>query len=110
LWIWRYVYAVYKKPTWANWWTNNKNWTYYNIAYTVKKEWTDSYVTKIVWDYDSDSCFTNSTNCPNTLIWSQSNILEDGQEQWINLDWSAIVDFWSTQPNQWIPYPVSDFE
>ena len=66
MWLWRYVYAVYKKPTWANWWTNNKTWTYYNIAYTVKKEGSDTYVTKIVWDYDKDSCFENASNCPDT--------------------------------------------
>lgn len=110
LWLWRYVYAVYKKPTWTDWGINNKTGTYYNIAYTVKKEWTDTYVTKIVWDYDNDSCFENAANCPNTLIWSQSVILVDWQEQGKNADGTPIANFWSNQLNQWIPYTVSDFE
>ena len=111
LWIWRYVYAVYKKPTGNNWWTNNKNGTYYNIAYTIKKEWSDAYITKIVWDYDSDSCFDNASTCPETLIWSGATFLSDGQEQWLLIDWTTtIANFWSTQSNQWIPYPVVDFE
>jgi prepilin-type N-terminal cleavage/methylation domain-containing protein len=108
--LWRYVYGVYKKPTWTDWGTNNKNGTYYNIAYTVKKEWTDTYITKIVWDYDSDSCFENASNCPSTLIWSQDTILIEWQEQGKNKDGNALTNFWSTQTNQWIPYPVSDFE
>ncbi|MFK7780232.1 MAG: type II secretion system protein [Candidatus Gracilibacteria bacterium] len=108
--IGRYVYAVYKKPTGANWGTNNKTGTYYNIAYTVKKEGSDSYITKIVGDYDNDSCFTNSANCPNTLIGSQNNILVDGQEQGKDTDGTDISDFGSIQPNQGIPYPISDFE
>ena len=108
--IWRYVYAVYKKPTSPNWGTNNKNGTYYNIAYTIKKDWSDSYITKIVWDYDSDSCFENSSTCPNTLIWSWTTFLSDWQEQWFLKDWTPIANFWSSQSNQWIPYPVTDFE
>lgn len=109
-WIWRYVYSVYKKPTWANWWAENKTGTYYNIAYTLKKEWTDTLETIIVWDYDSESCFENAANCPNTLIWSGSWILVDWQEQWKNADWSPITNFGSNQLNQWIPYAISDFE
>jgi len=109
-WLWRYVYAVYKKPTWTNWWDENKTWTYYNIAYTVKQEWSDTLATKIVWDYDSESCFENSIYCSNSLIGSWSWILIDWQIQGKNVDWTAIANYWSTQANQWIPYPVSDFE
>ena len=47
--IGRYVYAVYKKPTGNDWGNDNNTWTYYNIAYTVKKDWTEDYETKIVW-------------------------------------------------------------
>jgi len=109
-WIGRYVYAVYRKPTWTNWWSDNKTGTYYNIAYTIRKNWSDSYLTKIVWDYDRESCFENAINCPRTLIWSWSWVLVNEQEQWKNSDWTALTNFWSTQLNQWIPYPVADFE
>ncbi len=110
LWLWRYIYAVYKKPKWASWLTDNKTGTYYNIAYTVKKEWSDTFITKIVWDYDNNSCFENSSNCPNTLIWSQNNILINWQEHWKDSTWSDLSSFLSTDTNQWIPYPVSDFD
>lgn len=106
----RYVYAIYRKPTWIDWWSDNKTGTYYNIAYTVRKDWSDSYLTKIVWDYDNKSCFDNYATCPNTLIWSGSWFLVNEQEQWKEANWSALTNFWSTQPNQGIPYPVSDFE
>lgn len=108
--LWRYVYWVYKKPTSTDWAWINKTGTYYNIAYTIKKEGTDTYATKIVWDYDSDSCFESAINCPNTLIWSQNTILVEWQEQGKDKNGNALTNFWSTQPNQWIPYPVSDFE
>jgi len=106
----RYVYAIYKKPQGANWWTDNKTGTYYNIAYTIKKEASDTYVTKIVWDYDSGSCFDNSANCPKTLVWSQNSILVNEQEQGKTASWTALAAFGSTSTNQWIPYPVSEFE
>lgn len=106
----RYVYSIYKKPTWANWWTDNKTGTYYNMAYTIKKEASDTYVTKIVWDYDSGSCFDSAANCPKTLIWSQNTILVDEQEHWKTASWTNLASFWSSSTNQWIPYPVSDFE
>lgn len=108
-WIGRYIYAVYKKPTWAAW-ADNKTGTYYNMAYTIKKDGSDTYYTKIVWDYDSGSCFENSTNCPETLIWSQNNILVNEQEQGKTASGSALANYGSTSTNQWIPYPVSDFE
>lgn len=100
--IGRYVYWVFKKPLSADttWWANNKTWTYYNIAYTIKVEWGDKYITKIVWDYDSESCFEEKDRCPNTLIGSSTTILNDGQEN-SSSDTSAA--------NQWIPYPVDGY-
>jgi len=93
-WIGRYVYATLKKNTWNGNWASNYNWNAYNIAYTVKKEWSDTYITKLVWDYDTESCFDDKANCPNTLVW-----LNDKEEQnWI-----------STASNYHIPYAVTDF-
>jgi hypothetical protein len=93
-WIWRYVYAVFKKPLADDTsWTDNKEWTYYNIAYTVKKEWSDTFIAKIVWDYDEASCFDDKDNCPNTLIWLTDN--EENKSSDVNAN------------NQWIPYPVN---
>lgn len=101
-WIWRYVYWVFNKPlSWdTTWWTSNKQWTYYNIAYTIKKDWWDWYITKIVWDYDSESCLTDKLLCPNTLIWSSSDVLTDKQE-------NSSSD--TNASNQWIPYPVNGY-
>lgn len=98
--IGRYVYATFKKPfsTDTTWWDSNKNATYYNIAYTIKKEWSDEYITKIVWDYDEESCFDDKANCPETLIWSWTTILVDNEE---------ISSSDTTNPNQWVPYPVN---
>ncbi len=95
--IGRYVYAVYKKRvgTWTTWGTDNKQWTNYNIAYTIKKNGSDTYITKIVWDFDTEACYDDKTNCPSTLIW-----LTDGSTQ------SGTSD----QGNYWIPYSVSDFK
>lgn len=107
-WIWRYVYATYRKS--PNWSTRNLEWTNYNIAYTIKKEWSESYVTKIVWDYDETACFENEDYCPNTLIWSGSwsSFLVDWQEQWKTPTWSALSNYASNSWNQWIPYSVKD--
>ena len=110
LWLGRYVYAIYKKPNSVDWAWDNKTWTYYNIAYTVKKDGSDTYLTKIVWDYDNWSCFDNASNCPSTLIWSGSWVLINEQEQWKSSNWTALTNFWSNEPNQGIPYPVSDFQ
>ncbi len=109
-WLGRYVYAVYKKPNSADWWDKDKTWSFYNIAFTVKKNQSDTYITKIVWDYDKGSCFDNSENCPDTLIWSKENILKNEQEQWKSNSWTPLSDFSSKSSNQWIPYPVNDFE
>ena len=110
--IGRYVYAVYKKPNSDSWATDsNKTWTYYNIAYTVKQDGGDTYYTKIVWDYDSESCFDDSATCPDTLIGSKIwSILENEQVQWTDSAGSALSNYSSTSTNQWIPYPVWDFE
>ena len=66
-WIWRYVYAIYKK-----WWSNTK-WNDYNIAYTIKKDGSDKYLTKIAWSYDKASCYGEPTDCPETLIWNKES-------------------------------------
>lgn len=98
-WIGRYVYAVFKKPLSSDTdWSTNKQWTYYNMAYTIKVDWSDKYVTKIVWDYDQESCFDEKSSCPETLIWTSSNVLTDWQE---NSSSDTSLD------NQWIPYPVN---
>ena len=99
LWIWRYIYAIYKK------WSNNTRWNDYNIAYTIKKEWTDKYVTKIVWSYDKESCYWDPTDCPDTLLWQYNNFLKDWEQQKLN---AWVID--TTMPNQWIPYALSDFK
>jgi prepilin-type N-terminal cleavage/methylation domain-containing protein len=96
-WVWRYVYSVYKASTSGTWWVSNKSWTNYNIAYTVKKDWTETYITKIVWDYDKNSCSDNSL-CPDTLIWSNADYLRD----WSSQSWAT------TLTNYWIPYWVAD--
>lgn len=97
-WIWRYVYAIYKK------WTDNLRWNDYNIAYTIKKQDSDKYITKIVWSYDTESCYGDPTDCPDTLIWQywveETAYLIDDQEQ---------TSYTTTDTNQWIPYAVTDF-
>ncbi len=98
-WIGRYVYATFKKNTWSWSWSTNLTWNAYNIAYTLKKDWDDAYITKIVWDYDSASCYTESALCPTTLIWSGTAILID----WEKLNWL------SDSTNYHIPYAVTDF-
>ena len=100
-WIWRYVYAVYRNKSW----TNNQKWTAYNIAYTIKDEIKDSYITKISWDYGKQSCYGNSSNCPDTLIWT----LSGNTDSWVLLDWSEINDNNSNNYNYWIPYAITDF-
>nr|MDD3720295.1 type II secretion system protein [Candidatus Gracilibacteria bacterium] len=98
--IGRYVYAVFKKGTSGVWSPTNKSGTNYNIAYTVKKDGTDTYVTKIVGDYDNTSCNVDSDKCPDTLIGSGSVFLVDGQE---------ITTSVTTSDNQGIPYALTDF-
>ncbi len=105
LWIGRYVYATFKKsPNWPN----NQSWVAYNIAYTIKKKWSDKYITKIVWDYDEHSCYEDSNKCPKTLIWTLSgSTINDNT---VLLDWSEInLTKNSTTQDYWIPYAVTDF-
>jgi len=96
--IWRYVYAIYKK------WSNNTRWNDYNIAYTIKKENSDKYITKISGTYDKKSCYEDEANCPETLIWNWTVYLKDWDEQKL-FGWIVKTD----ESNQGIPYPVSDF-
>ena len=99
-WIGRYIYATFKKWTSGDW-STNKRWVDYNLAFTVKKQNSDKYITKIVWSYDSESCYDYSSNCPETLIGSWNEFLADKQE---------ISSDDSTLDNQWIPYPITDFK
>jgi prepilin-type N-terminal cleavage/methylation domain-containing protein len=99
-WIGRYIYATFKKNSWIWPWASNFNWNAYNIAYTIKKDWSDTYMTKIVWDYDSDSCYTENVNCPETLIWSWTEVLLNNE----TLSGSL------SNSNFHIPYPVTDFK
>ena len=93
-WLGRYVYATFKKNK-TNWnWSSNKTWVAYNIAYTIRKANSDKYITKIVWDYDRESCFDDKNNCPDTLIW-----LIDWQEE----NWNSNTN------NYGIPYAITDF-
>jgi hypothetical protein len=92
--IWRYVYITYKKNTSAWLWNSNFNWNAYNIAYTFKKDGSDTYMTKIIWDYDQESCFDDKAKCPANLIW-----LTD----LATLSWTTI------DSNYWVPYWVADF-
>jgi len=97
-WIWRYVYAVYKK---SYWWPNNQSWSNYNIAFTIKKEWEEEwYVTKIVWDYDKTN-YSVPADYPDTLIWPWDTVnnLIDWEEQ----DWPSNTN------DYWVPYAVNDF-
>ncbi len=100
--IGKYVYGVFKKPLSADttWGATNKKWTYYNIAYTIKKDGTDDYITKIVWDYDAQSCFDEEALCPDSLIWSWDSVLADGVE--VSASDTSLA-------NQGIPYPVDGY-
>ncbi|MDD3646193.1 MAG: type II secretion system protein [Candidatus Gracilibacteria bacterium] len=91
--IGRYVYATFKKsPNWPN----NQSGNAYNIAYTIKETNSDKYITKIVGDYDENSCYDDSANCPTTLIG-----LNDGEEQSLKNN--------SSTDNYGVPYAVTDF-
>ncbi|MGE4443993.1 MAG: type II secretion system protein [Candidatus Altimarinota bacterium] len=112
--IGRYVYAVYSKSNGAVWGDRNKGGTYFNIAYTLKKEGTDTYITKIVGDYDENSCFDDKNNCPKTLIGSytgstlETMYLVDNQEQGkTNSGTNLSGGFGSTVGNQGIPYAIN---
>jgi prepilin-type N-terminal cleavage/methylation domain-containing protein len=95
-WVWRYIYATYKK------WTLNKRAIDYNIAYTIKKQESDKYITKISWSYDNESCYEDADKCPSTLIWP--GITTISLE-----DWDTQSSTTTTDVNQNIPYPVTDF-
>ncbi|MDD3302543.1 MAG: type II secretion system protein [Candidatus Gracilibacteria bacterium] len=108
--IGRYVYATYKRGTSGTWGASLvKTGTNYNIAYTLKKDGTDLYVTKIVGDYDSDSCYTDADKCPSTLVGTSSSYLVDGQLMGTTRTGSTISTYNSISDLQGIPYSVSDF-
>ncbi len=100
-WVWRYIYWVFKKPLDSDTlWSNNKRWSYYNLAFTLKNVDTGEYSTKIVWDYDNNACWDRKDVCANTLIWSWDSTLSDGDKQ-TSSDTTAI--------DQWIPYALDEF-
>ena len=90
----RYVYATFKKNTGNGNWASNYNGVNYNIAFTIKKDGSDKYVTKLVGDYDAESCYDDKATCSANLIG-----ITDGNAQ----TWT------STQTNYGIPYAVTDF-
>lgn len=100
-WIGRYVYRVYKK---SYSWPANQNWTSYNIAFTIKKDWQEEwYITKIVWDYDKVN-YGNLDTYPETLIWTMSW----STTLWVLLNWDE--QNWPSNTNDyWVPYAVNDF-
>lgn len=93
-WVWRFIYTSFKKDP-NKWdWSSNYNWLAYNIAYTFKKDWSDTYITKVIWDYDQESCYDDKDKCPVNLVWLN--------------DWDT--QSWSTdKSNYWLPYAVTDF-
>jgi len=102
-WVGRYIYAIYKK------WAANLRWNDYNIAFTLKKDNSDKYISKISGSYDKESCYEDAAKCPDSLIgswtWSSRVTLIDWEEQKLNASW--LID--TTMENQWIPYAVTDF-
>ena len=93
--IGRYVYATYKKNKGNGDWSTNLTWNNYNLAFTVKKNGSDKFITKVVGDYDEESCNDDKANCPKNLIG-----LSDEQEE--NGD--------SDTPNHGVPYTITDFK
>ena len=91
--IWRYVYITFKKDPGNASWGSNYSWNAYNIAYTFKKDWTDTYITKIIWDYDNESCYDDKAKCPSNLVW---------------LNDSSAHSWTTDNANYWIPYGVTD--
>ncbi|NDK08780.1 prepilin-type N-terminal cleavage/methylation domain-containing protein [Candidatus Gracilibacteria bacterium] len=96
--IGRYVYATFKKTSTTGDWTSNLTGNAYNIAYTVKQDGTDTYTTKIVGDYDKDSCFTDSQYCPDSLIGSGTMVLKNND----------VLSGTLNTNNFYIPYAVTD--
>jgi len=96
--LWRYIYAIYKKAS------DNTRGNDYNIAYTIKKDNSDKYITKIVGSYDRESCYENANECPDTLIGSGSIYLTDWEEQ--KIVWWIYS---TTSADYGIPYAVTDF-
>lgn len=104
--IGRYVYGVFAQPKLATLWNNA--WVsaiYYNIATSVKKKDSETYESYIVWDFDEMAC-EKRNSCPDSLIgtasWWTATVLKNKMGQDITTD--------STSKNQWIPYPVKDFQ
>lgn len=104
-WIGRYIYSVYRK---SSTWPDNKGGIDYNLAFTVKETGTDTYITKIVWSYDNESCFADASDCPETLIWSTIDI-----SAWVGVLSDKSIQSTSRHSgttSYWVPYAVNDFK
>ena len=96
-WIGKYTYAIYAraKAVWAwNIWAQTA-WKYYELATTLKNTDWEWYITYLEWNYSRDN-FNTPADYPETLIWI---------ENW-SLDDSTKI---TTNPEQWIPYPIDWF-
>lgn len=102
-WIGRYVYWIYNKTNWTVW---NRTWKAYNIAFTVKDTQNDTYVSKIVWDFDEESCRNDKLLCPKTLIWTASWLTNSTDYDWNPYLLNEDKYDNGTPKDQWIPYPV----
>lgn len=93
-WIGKYVYWVYAKGN-TVWDSSSHKGSAYNVAVTIKDEqkW---YLTKIIGNFDKDSC----TTCPNSLIWpwwvTNNNLT----------DWESSLTWSLSDANERTPYPI----
>lgn len=94
--IGKFVYAVYARPAIpTNWNTSWTRWTYYTLATTFKEiEW-EWYQTYLVQNYSKDNFSNNISNYPSNLIW----LSQDEKDKNVA----------TTNPDQWIPYPIDNF-
>lgn len=109
--IGRYVYWVYAQPrTVAIWNKVGNGATYYNIATSIKQKDSDKYETYLVWDYDKNSC-QDPTGCPDSLVGTASgSTVSPAQNTTLQNKSVQNINELSTSANQWIPYPVKDFQ
>lgn len=108
--IGKYVYWIYAQPKakW-NWNKTGISGIYYNIATSVKKKDSESYESYIVWDFDENSCEIPS-GCPKSLIGTASGHTVTANNISLLNKSPQEINISSTGANQWIPYPVKDFQ